>query len=120
MKCWTITTLFHLIISVASAQNDECGFKTECLCDTLKETVINSFEISDCVFQGKVIGIDTLSIAKIITNESILKINQDPFDRSECAKHVLKTEKVLRVKIRVNKSFKGLSQQQKIYVIRVY
>ena len=76
-----------------------------------------SFENSDVVVQGTVSKIDTLDISEILTAESIIDINKDSLNRSECAKKVLKSKKVLRTKISVDKNFKGLSPHQEIYII---
>lgn len=117
MKNWIlILTLLITTISVF-AQNNDCGYKTECICDTTNESVLYSMDNSDVVVHGKVVKIDTLEISEIITAESILSINQDSLKQSECAKKVLNTKKVIRTKITVDKSYKGLSQQQEIYIV---
>lgn len=117
MKNSVLILIIQIVTLSAYARNNDCGFKINCLCDTVNESLKYSFEHSDIVVQGTVIKIDTLKIKKIITNESILKINQDSLKRSECAKQVLISKSVLRIKIKVNKNFKGLSQQKEIYVI---
>ena len=111
--------IFTLIMTttLVFAQNDDCGFKTECICDTTNESILYSFENSDVVVQGTVSKIDTLDISEILTAESIIDINKDSLNRSECAKKVLKSKKVLRTKISVDKNFKGLSPHQEIYII---
>lgn len=113
-----IITLAILIISIpVFGQNENCGFKTECSCDTTNNSLLNSFENSSVVVHGTVIKIDTLQISEIITPESVLAINKDSLSRSVCAKEVLKTKKVLRTKISVAKSYKGLTNHQEIYIV---
>lgn len=117
MKSWIITITVLIISIPVFAQNNDCGYKTECNCDTTSESILNSFENSDVVVHGTLIKIDTIEISEIITTESIQTINQDSLERSECAKKVLKTTEVLRSKISIVKSFKGLTNQQEIYII---
>lgn len=117
MKNWIITITVVIISIPVFAQNNDCDYKTECNCDTTNESILNSFENSDIVVHGTVIKIDTTEISEIITPESVFTINQDSLERSECAKKVLKTKKVLQTKISIVKSFKGLTNQQEIYII---
>ena len=70
MKNWTIILLILIITIPLFAQNNNCGFKTECICDKTSESVLHSFENSDVVIQGSVVRIDTLEISEIITNKS--------------------------------------------------
>lgn len=117
MKNWIITLAILITSIPLFGQDENCGFKTECSCDTTKKSLLESFENSYLVVHATVIKIDTLQISEIITPESVLAITQDTLNRSECAKEVLKTKKVLRTKISVTKSYKGADNQQEIYII---
>lgn len=104
----------------AFAQNKECGYKEECLCDTTNTTVLQSYKNSGFIIHASVIKIDTLSIKEIITEESISQINNDTLSRSECAKKVLFHEKVIRVKVRIKETFKGKPAAKEIFIITPY
>ena len=116
MKYLIIILTFLIITIPVFAQNNDCGFKTECICDTNNESVLHSFENSDVVIKGTVIKIDTLEVSEIIKTESAHSINQDSLKLSECAKQVLSNKKVLRTKISVENNIKGLSQEQEVYI----
>ncbi len=99
------------------SQESKCGYKYECVCDTLNESVNSSYEFSDIVIEGVVLMVDTISVAKIIYADSANKIINDTLINSVCAKKVLETEKVLLVKIQVQKTFKGEIDSTEVFIL---
>ncbi|WP_075344619.1 hypothetical protein [Tenacibaculum agarivorans] len=117
MRNWILILTIHLACIPVFSQSNNCGFKTECECDTTKQTITYSVTYSDIVVQGTIKSVDTLDLSQIITKEAVLKIKQDTLPRSECAKSTLKDKKVLRSKIQLEKIYKGQSNQKYIYII---
>ena len=117
MKNWILLIIPLLTSTFLYSQNKECGFKTYCECDTLNESIENSFETSSIVIEGTVIEIDTISISEIVKPISVSKIKNDTLDKSKCAKSVLNSEKVIKVKVRVEEIFKGDIDKKVMYII---
>lgn len=116
MKYWG-AIIFLLISFTTISQNKDCGYKNECICDTTDESLLNSYNISAIVINCEVIKIDTISIKEIITPTSVLKIKNDTLSKSECAKHVLPKEKVIRIKVKVLEIFKGEIIANEVYIL---
>ena len=106
-----------LISTSICAQNKECGYKEQCECDTLSESIEYSFKISDVIIEGIVLKTDTISISEIITPLSLSTIKNDTLLKSQCAKSVLKLERVIKATIGINEEFKGDIKKKEIYIL---
>ena len=89
------------------AQSANCGFKTECDCDTTIKSIKHSWQISHAIFEGTIIEMDTVSVETIMLSPAIDEIVNDTLENSICAKKVLQSEKVVRLKVEVHEKFKG-------------
>ena len=113
---WISILAIQFVAISAIAQNQLCGLKTDCLCATNKESIAYYFEYSDVIIHGRVIDIDTLRISEIITEASILKIEEDASNQAECAKEVLDTRKIVQAEVAVEAVYKGQPSLARITV----
>ena len=117
MKYLISLVIILLFNTALFSQGQDCGYKTECVCDTLNASVADAYGISDFVIAGSVHKIDTISIAEIIHSDSAQQIQQDSLPDSACAKSVLAEQMVLAVEIEVEEAFKGGLEGNSLYVV---